>query len=280
MSNGKIAIFSLLFFLSSGLYSQHLKQQFEMKSAYVKGETYPIEVVLPDAYDPSLNYPVLYFTDWWFSAEAGPQFYQRMRFANEMEAIIIVGIGTQGDMNDWRLERLRDLTPTNLPGWDIPDTLNGGSRGTTGGAANFLAFIKNELIPRVEENYACDTLNRGFLGYSLGGLFGTYVLVTEPQLFHRYLLGSPTVRYDNFIMIEQLSETPAEIYSSVAAVFVSVGEEEGGDYLKGFADIRDLLKGKKVPGLEVESFIVPGEGHLLASTPAIIKGLKFLYGSK
>ena len=55
---------------------------------------------------------------------------------------------------------------------------------------------------------------------------------------------------------------------------------ESGDYLKGFADIRDLLNRKEVSGLQVESYIVPGEGHLLASTPAIVKGLKFLYGSK
>jgi hypothetical protein len=40
------------------------------------------------------------------------------------------------------------------------------------------------------------------------------------------------------------------------------------------------MEGKGVPGLKVESYIVTGEGHLLASTPAIIKGIKVLYGSK
>ena len=203
-----------------------------------------------------------------------------MRSAGVLEPIIIVGIGTEGDMNDWILERTRDLTPSNLPERDYPDSIAPGSRGTTGGAANFLAFIKNELIPQVEAKYACDTANRGLLGYSLGGLFGCYVLVTEPQLFHKYLLGSPAVSYDDFVLIERLKETPPDMYSSVDAVFISVGEEETSDYLKGFADIRDLLNKKEVPGLQVESYIVPGEGHLLASTPAIIKGLKFLYGSK
>jgi hypothetical protein len=72
-------------------------------------------------------------------------------------------------------------------------------------------------------------------------------------------------------LIERLKLTPPDIYSSVDAVFISVGEEEPGDYLKGFADIRDLLTIKKVRGLQIESYIVPGEGHLLASTPAIVK---------
>jgi predicted alpha/beta superfamily hydrolase len=269
-----------LFVLGSSVYCQNRKDQFEMVSRSVEGEIYPIEVVLPDDYDSTRTYPVLYFTDWWFSRQAGPHMYMRMRSADVIEPIIIVGIGTKGDMNDWILERLRDLTPTRLPELDIPDSIAAGSRGTTGGAANFLAFIKNELIPLVEDKYPCDTLDRGLLGYSLGGLFGTYVFVSEPQLFQKYLLGSPTLGLDNFTMIEKLKDTPPEIYSSVKAVFVSVGEEETGDYLKGFADLRDLINEKEVPGLKVGSYIVPGEGHLLASSPAIIKGFKFLYGHK
>ena len=279
MKTGLLFLSCLLLTLN-GVFSQNLKHQFEIDSKSVEGETYPIEVVLPDEYDSTLQYPVLYFTDWWFSSQAGPQLYKRMRFAEVIEPIIIVGIGTEGDMNDWRLERTRDLTPTNLPARDYPDSLASGSKGITGGAANFLAFIKNELIPLVEAKYACDTTNRGLQGYSLGGLFGCYVLVTEPQLFHKYLLGSPTVMYDDFVLIERLKETPPDMYSSVNAVFISVGEEESGDYLKGFADMRDLLNKKEVRGLQIESYIVPGEGHLLASTPAIIKGLKFFYGSK
>ena len=100
------------------------------------------------------------------------------------------------------------------------------------------------------------------------------------MIFHKYLVGSPTVNYDDFVMIERLKETQPDMYSSVDAVFISVGEEESGDYLKVFADIRDLMTMKKVRGLQIDSYIVPGEGHLLASTPAFIKGLKFLYGSK
>jgi len=276
----RLLFLSCLLLALNGVYSQNLKHQFDIHSTSVEGETYPIEVLLPDDYDSTRTYPVLYFIDWWLISDIDPRFYNRMRFAEVIEPVIIVGIGTEGDMNDWILERTRDLSPTNLPEEDYPDSIASGSRGTSGGAANFLAFIKNELIPQVEAKYACDTANRGLLGYSGGGLFGTYVLVTEPQLFHKYLLGSPAVSYDDFVLIERLKETPPEIYSSVKAVFISVGEEETGDYMKGFADLRDLINEKEVPGLKVGSYIVPGEGHILASTPAIIKGLKFFYGSK
>jgi len=269
-----------LLLICHSLYSQNRKDQFEILSKSVEGEIYPIEVVLPDEYDSTKRYPILYFTDWWFSTQSGPQLYNRMRYAGEMDPIIIVGIGTKGDMDDWRQERLRDFTPTNLPEYDMPDPDENGSRGISGGAGNFLDFIKDELIPLVETKYPSDTLDRGFFGYSLGGLFGAYVLATEPKLFQKYILGSPTLRYDEFVMIERLKETPADLYSSVASIFISIGEEEPGDYLKGFADFRDLMIEKEVPGLEINSYIVIGEGHILSSTPAIIKGLKLLYGNK
>jgi len=266
--------------IGNSVYCQNQKRQFEISSKSVEGEIYPIEVVLPDDYDSTKFYPILYFTDWWFSAQTAPQLYNRMRFAGEMDPIIIVGIGTNGDMNDWRMERWRDLTPTNLPEFDNSDSKENGSRGISGGAEHFLDFIKDELIPLVESKYPSDTLNRGYFGYSLGGLFGAYVLATEPQLFQKYLLGSPTLRYDDFVIIERLKETSPDTYSSVKAIFISVGEEEPGDYLKGFADFRDLMIKKEVPGLKVKSYVVIGEGHLLSSTPAVIKGLKFLYSSK
>jgi len=274
------AVVGGLIVFGGSVVAQHRIDKFSLESRLVKGETYPIEVVLPDDYDSTMTYPVIYFTDWFFSQGTGPAIYNRMRFAGAIEPIIFVGIGTEGEMEDWRMERWRDLTPTSMPRLDYPDSIAAGSRGKSGGASNFLAFIRDELIPRVEANYSCDPTDRGLFGFSLGGLFGTYVLGAEPQLFHKYFLGSPSVRYNNFDMIEQLKETLPENYSAVKAVFITVGEEEPGDYLKGFAEIRDLMLEKKVPGLQVESYIVQGEGHLLSASPAIVKGLKFFYGSK
>jgi predicted alpha/beta superfamily hydrolase len=278
--NKAFGLASGLLVIGASVFSQNRIDKFSLESRSVEGETYPIEVVIPDDYDSTKIYPVIYFTDWFFSHGTGPAIYSRMRFVGAIEPIIFVGIGTEGHMKDWRMERWRDPTPTSVPRLDYPDSIAAGSRGKSGGAANFLSFIRDELIPLVEANYACDPMDRGLFGFSLGGLFGTYVLVSEPQLFHKYFLGSPTVRYDNFVMIEQLKETPSENYSSVKAVFVSVGEEEPGDYLKGFGDIRDLMLEKNVPGLKVGSYIVQGEGHLLSASPAIVKGLKFFYGSR
>ena len=281
MKKAFIIILGSCFLVSYSIsYSQNQKQQFEIKSKSVEAEIYPIEITLPDGYDSTKQYPIVYFTDAWFGSQSFSSTYKRLRMVGVIEPIIVVGIGTNGDMTDWRMERLRDLTPTNISDYDYPDSLTIGSKGISGGAANFLSFIKNELIPVVEGKYPSDTLNRGFVGYSLGGLFGAYILSSEPQIFQHYLLGSPSLRYDNFVMINRLKETTPDKFSSIKSIFISVGEEESGDYLKGFADLRDLILKMKLPNLKLKSIIIEGEGHLLASSTAMVKGLKFMYGTK
>jgi predicted alpha/beta superfamily hydrolase len=183
-------------------------------------------------------------------------------------------------------KRLRNLffirvyTPTHVAEEDRLDSLKLGSRGITGGANNFLIFIKNKLIPVIEAQYFSDTLNRGFVGYSFGGLFGAYVLSSEPQLFQHYLLGSPSMNYDRYIMIERLKDTPPEKLKSVKSIFISVGEKEKGDDLKGFADLRDLIIKMDLPNLRLSSIVIEDEDHLSAITSTLAKGLRFLYGEE
>ena len=200
-------------------------------------------------------------------------------FNNIIEPFIIVGIGTIGERADWNKERRRDLTPTHVLEQDRRDSFDLGSRGLTGGAENFLSFIKNELIPDIEVKYRSDTLNRGFVGYSFGGLFGAYILLNDPQLFQNYIIGSPTLQYDNFIILQRLMEVTPEQLNSIKSIFISVGEQELGDDLKSFAELRDLLLNMDLPNLNLESTIIEGEGHISAIPQTLIKGFRFIYGN-
>jgi predicted alpha/beta superfamily hydrolase len=55
----------------------------------------------------------------------------------------------------------------------------------SGGAANFLAFFKDELIPYIDRAYPTNGTN-SLCGHSYGGLFVLYALLSEPQLFGSY----------------------------------------------------------------------------------------------
>jgi predicted alpha/beta superfamily hydrolase len=67
---------------------------------------------------------------------------------------------------------------------------------------------------------------RTYFGTSLGGLFGTYVLFTAPELFSNYIIGSPSFWYDDGIMF-QFEKRFTEDHADLSArVFYAVGELE------------------------------------------------------
>ena len=65
------------------------------------------------------------------------------------------------------------------------------------GAGRFLAFLTDELKPWLRERYPVAVDDSMFFGDSRGGLFATYVLLTEPSTFRRYGIGSPSLYRDD-----------------------------------------------------------------------------------
>ena len=94
-------------------------------------------------------------------------------------------------------DRDRDLTPTRVD-------LSYGQRvlaqhPTSGGADNFAAFIKTELIPTLEKRYRLSG-RRLLIGHSYGGLFAGHALLTQPGLFSDYLIIDATyLWHDNYL---------------------------------------------------------------------------------
>ena len=61
---------------------------------------------------------------------------------------------------------------------------------TLAGADLSIKFLKEELIPLVEQNYRTNAL-RLLYGHSVGGLFTMYAMFNYPDMFAGYLAGSP-----------------------------------------------------------------------------------------
>jgi len=275
MKNYIFILLGFVLFMNSSLsFAQIKTDKFEITSKEVKGETYSIEVVLPMGYDATKKYPIIYFTDWWFAYQLAPGINGLLSFGNVIEPIIIVGIKDKSSVgaNDWTLNRTRDLTPTNVI---ASDSLMKLPAGTSGGAKQFLAFIKKELIPTVEKKYASDTEKRGYFGYSFGGLFGTYILLNDPEVFKKYLIGSPSLWWDDYLLSKELAEMKAENLSSINSIFIAAEEE--GPQLRGYTEIKMQILEKKTDSLHLETVIILDEDHLSAIPSTIVKGLKFLY---
>lgn len=266
----------MLLFTNSG-FCQATLNRFEITSKYVQDANYVIDLILPADYDSIQRYPVIYCVDNWLGSKFISGLFYLLNFSQAIEPIIIVGIGNEGNMNDWLIERTRDLTPYHIPEYDMNSSHSIGNSGVTGGASNFLLFLENELIPLVETRYATDTLNRGLFGYSYGGLFGVFALINHPNLFNKYFFGSPSMWYNDFALIDSINSMPADRFSNIKGIFMSVGEKETGNQLKGFTDLRDCLEKKNIPLLQIRSYIVPEEDHRSAILTAYFKAFKYLY---
>ena len=63
------------------------------------------------------------------------------------------------------------------------------------GQANMhLDFIRNDVIKYVDNAYRTDPNSRTYFGYSMGGEFGAYILLSQPDTFNNYIIGSPSIK--------------------------------------------------------------------------------------
>jgi len=84
--------------------------------------------------------------------------------------------------------RQRDLTPTKMDRGPYNMPVEGIAKITAGkkwGAAEFLAFIQDELKPFINSTYNTVPEESGYFGHSLGGLFGLYCEIQKcPGIFN------------------------------------------------------------------------------------------------
>jgi predicted alpha/beta superfamily hydrolase len=201
-----------------------------------------------------------------------------------------------GGIDETVVMRTRDFTPTDDPGFSsiFP------AQTMMGGAPRFLAFIRDELQPWVQSAYRVDADDAAFFGHSQGGLFATYVLLTEPRTFRRYGIGSPSLWWDNDMMFEYEARY-AETHDDLPAkVFFAVGEHEdhegrqrevsrlpageraksGLRYIDMVADTEKMaaaLRGRNYPSLEIGSVILPDEFHVTVQHLNLSRSLRYLF---
>jgi predicted alpha/beta superfamily hydrolase len=252
--------------------------------------------------------PVLYLTDANGYFGGAVDIVRGMQLGFHLPPLLIVGIGYRaagiGDIT----VRTRDLTPTRDDGFGklFPDL------GAMGGAGRLLQFISQELKPWVVDRYDVDQDNATYFGHSFGGLFGTYVLLTAPAEFRRYIIGSPSLWWDRGVMFrcETLSaggavppreigsgridnDDPIVVYLGVGAnethegrqrEVVNMPAEERGisasRYIDMVADTVTLAEQlRRLDWLKtrVELDVFPGEFHITVPLLTLSRGLRNVF---
>lgn len=168
----KLLFFLFTFFLSQIGNAQNCFEIHKINSK-VLNERRSIWVGLPENYDPTRTYSVVYVLDaedrFDITYSITKELFENQ---NAIPELIVVGIS-----NIDKLRRLSELTFTdskvNATGKE--DTIGYFSSSTTGNGLTFLKYLENEVVPYVNKHYSTNDFNT-LVGHSIGGYFCVYIL--------------------------------------------------------------------------------------------------------
>ncbi len=262
-----------------------------IKSSAAK-RTYQISLALPAGYSKEHTpYPVLYAVD--ANAEFGTvvETARLLAFSKEVPDLVIVGIGYPNPgvgFNASFAPRCVDLTPTGDAAWVNQSAEEFRQDGLpvpegSGGAPGFLKFLRKELIPSIEKNYNVNPDDRALVGHSFGGLFGLYVLFEGDGLYKRFIVGSPSIWWDNRVILDKEKSFAATGKTLPARMFLSVGSLEQGEptypMVTDMQALTKTLKGRHYEGFEFRAHIFDDETHVSVVPATISRGLRFIYST-
>ena len=223
----------------------------------INDKQYELYIKLPESYSENKDktYPVIYFTDAMSHVEI-------LSGATEyiMEDIILVGISWQLDIAEdvkqqygAQFSRFGDYSYKEFSNAKHPKI-------KFGQANNHLAFIRKDVFKYVEEKYRTQANNRSYFGFSAGGNFGAYILMTQPDTFKNYILGSPSL-FSEVPELFALEHAALTSKDSAINLFVSYGDLEK-KAIPHIDDFISRLKNEKYKGISsIKHTVIESAGH-------------------
>lgn len=245
-------------------------------------QEFRIFVALPHTY-ASLDkaYPTLYVLDANAFFGTVTETVRSLATFNEIPEILIIGIGySVNTVTETIGFRTRDYTPTRVDEWykEVP-LPNKPEYCGSGGGSDFLRFIRFELIPFINTTYRTIPKNDAIFGFSFGGLFALSVLFDQPDTFSHYIIGSPTVWWDDAVILKREKNFAANNTDLSAKVFISVGSGESERMVTGMQTLAKTLQDRRYKNLEIATHIFEGETHVSVPPATISRGLRTVLAS-
>jgi len=246
---------------SLGLESRNLEISTIKIDSRILNEERTISVSLPDGYPTAQKaYPVLYVLD----AEGETLFPKSVSTVKDLDAkglapqMIVVGI--------WNTERNRDM---------IPEAVS--HRPGSGGSENFLNFIKEELIPYIEQNYRTSDYSVLY-GMSNSALFAVYALLEKPDTFHATIASSPMIGHCPEYMKKKAEAFIRKNHVSSLFLYMIYGTEDSRRVTEYVPVLQNYLNMLAPKGFISKLEILEGDGHVPDSSLAM--GLRSIFSKK
>ena len=239
------------------------------------GQKYRILVSSPRV-KADVPFPVIYITDGNGNLPLLHVLHSNLVDDGYLPPALLVGVDYPFDeWSDYEALRGHDFTPTTLIGnFAYKDYFSAG----TGGAPLFLQFLRDELKPAINARYNTLLDDATLTGHSLGGLFALYALFQAPSLFQRYVIGSPSIFFDNKSILNSLDTFANTNTDLPARVFMGVGGNEPS-VVPDMLALEDMLTGYGYPSLRLSTRVFENETHLSMISFFLSIGLRAVFDS-
>lgn len=227
-------------------------------SSQVLNEDRKVFIRLPKGYDKAHSYPLIIRTDGKFNLARWDEVLSSLAEQGRVEDAILVSIPNQF----WTETRNRDLVPP-YARQDVaiearPESDN--DPAIFGRADRFLQFVESELLPYLEANYSIND-NRVLSGFSAGGSFVLYTMVTKPALFDGYFAFSPAAWYDDSVVVKEFAKSLANIQGKPKYIYLSIGGAENDIITGSFRGLLEALEQHAPANVRWGHSISEGAGH-------------------
>jgi len=228
---------------------------------------YELSIWLPGNYDSSeKEYPTLYVLDAPFYFGGAAYIAAGNNWDGVTPEMIVIGVGARvNSWDEWDPIRDRDLNHVELP-----------TKPWSGHADAFQKFVGQELMPFVDSNYRTKKDDRLIWGHSAGATFALRVMFSETQLFHRYIVTSPSFDFLDKTIYDYQKDLAIASLPSEVHLFVSVGSLENTYSAKAQSFMYDLAE-RNLQNLKLHTMVLDGFDHIAASFPGFIYGLRAVY---
>ncbi len=259
--------------LTNSMITIAMTEEHMITSSIVKDD-FKLSIALPKNYSREhKNYPVIYLLDANIFFGLFTDTVRLLQYGQEIPDVIIVGIGYP-EGKDHLYLRNRDFGPTS---YDMPDI--------AGGADKFLRFMNKELKPYIKSMYPIDEKDITLAGDSMSGLFALYTLFHQSDSFKRYIIGSPSMYWDDAITFSYEKSyfnthktLNANIFISAGA-FEAINEPAFAKMVENVVELSGILVKRNYLGLKLTTHIFENETHLSVIPATFSRGLREVFAS-
>jgi predicted alpha/beta superfamily hydrolase len=240
------------------------------------GFDYTITVEVPNRYaaKPDTRFPVVVCLDGLWTYGPVRDAFRILPLGRELPEAVVVGVGhASRDLMEVLQLRAVDFTPTRFAA--PAETGVRIAADEVGQAKPFRRFLLDTLLPSLGDLYRISD-DRTLVGHSFSALFGVDTLLTEPQAFNRWVLPSPSVWWDDRVMLKREAAHAAETDDIDARVFLSLGGDESNGGFGGQRELYEQLDSRRYPSLDLHWALFPGETHQTVISGAVVRGLRLV----